>query len=224
MTIIPEEQGIDNAISERFSNFMKRFKIKGILRNVGAVKEKGVSVSLMFTFLLGLVFTRKNLYETMTAEREKPSFSKNTIYRFLTCATIRWEMFIRRVSMGVIPEINKLTAETRKTVLILDDTPYWRDRSKKVEMLSRCYDHSENKYYKGFTMLNLGWSDGQTFMPVDFRLLASGNDENLLHGSQVKEDKRTLATRRRTEARTDKPTLQVSVQRRNTALKPDIQG
>jgi hypothetical protein len=56
-------------------------------------------------------------------------------------------------------------------------------------------------------MLNLGWSDGQTFMPVDFRLLASGSDENLLEGSHVKEDKRTLATKRRTDARSSKPTL-----------------
>jgi hypothetical protein len=56
-------------------------------------------------------------------------------------------------------------------------------------------------------MLNLGWSDGQTFIPVDFRLLASGNDKNLLEGSHVKEDKRTIATKRRTDARRDKPSL-----------------
>jgi hypothetical protein len=158
-------------------------------------------------FLLGLVFTRKNLYETMTLSREKPSFSKNTVMRLLLSSTINWEMFIRRLSSAVIPEIDKLTTERRKTALILDDTPYWRNRSKKVEMLSRCYDHSEHKYYKGFTMLNLGWSDGQTFMPVDFRILASGNSKNLLEGSHVKEDDRTLATKRRKAARTKKPTL-----------------
>jgi hypothetical protein len=56
-------------------------------------------------------------------------------------------------------------------------------------------------------MLNLGWSDGQTYMPVDFRLLASSNDKNLYEGSHVKEDKRTLATKRRVQARTEKPAL-----------------
>ena len=56
-------------------------------------------------------------------------------------------------------------------------------------------------------MLNVGWSDGQTFVPVAFRLLASGKDENLLEGSHVKEDKRTIATRRRTQARMEKPAL-----------------
>lgn len=207
MTIMPEEQRIDNMIQKRFNGFMKRFRINKILRSVGAANGKGVSVSLLFTFLLGLVFTQKNLYQTMTSSREKPLFSKNAIHRLLLCGAINWEVFIQRLSAAVIPEINKLTAETRKTALIIDDTPYWRNRSKKVEMLSRCYDHSEKKYYKGFSMLNIGWSDGQSFVPVDFRLLASGNDKNLLHGSQVKDDKRTLAAKRRIQARTDKPAL-----------------
>jgi len=211
MTIMPEEQRNDNAINARFSLFMKRFKINGLLRSVGAFKEKGVTANVMFMFLFGLVFTRKNFYETMTTNREKPSFCKNTIYRFLISSVINWEIFIRKLSLAVIPEIRKLTTKNRRTALILDDTPHWRNRSKKVEMLSRCYDHSEKKYYKGFTMLNLGWSDGQTYMPVDFRLLASGSDDNLLCGSQVKEDKRTLATKRRKEARTDKPTLSLKM-------------
>ena len=207
MAIILEELRNDNAINKRFNDFMKRFKITNLLRSVGAAKEKGEPANKLFVFLLGLVFTKKNMYETMTSSRDKPGFCKNVIYRFLACLTINWEVFIRRLSTAVIPEISKLTSEVRKTALILDDTPYWRNRSKKVEFLSRCYDHSQNKYYKGFTMLNLGWSDGQTYMPVDFRLLASGKDENLLEGSHVKEDKRTIATKRRTEARSEKPEL-----------------
>jgi hypothetical protein len=211
MAIITGEQGIDNAIQKRFNQFMKRFDVGGKLRSVGASKVKGTSVCSLFVFLTGLVFTGKNFYEIMASNREKPSFCKNTIYRFLLCTTINWEVFIRKLSWAVIPEVDKLTSEMRKTVLILDDTPYWRNRSNRVEFLSRCYDHSENKYYKGFTMLNLGWSDGQTFMPVDFRLLASGNDDNLLEGSHVKEDKRTIATKRRVAARTEKPTISLQM-------------
>ena len=207
MTIMPEEQRIDNVLEKKFYIFIKRFGINKLLRKVGATKEKGICAYLLFSFLLGLVFTRKNLYETMTLSREAPSFSKNAPYRYLSDPSVNWEVFVRDLSSAVIPEINKLTSEERKTVSIIDDTPYWRNRSKKVELLSRCYDHAEKKYYKGFTMLNLGWSDGQTYMPIDFRLLASGKDENLLEGSHVREDRRTLATRRREEARKDKPTL-----------------
>jgi hypothetical protein len=100
-----------------------------------------------------------------------------------------------------------LDSDNRKYAFILDDTSYYRNRSKKVELLSKCYDHAEHRYYKGFTLLNLGWSDGVTFMPVDFRLIASGNDKNLLVSSSIQEDNRTLATRRRQDARSTKPEI-----------------
>ena len=54
-----------------------------------------------------------------------------------------------------------------KAFLILDDTPYDRSRSKKVELLSRVHDHSSRRYLNGFRMLTLGWSDGVSFVPVD---------------------------------------------------------
>jgi len=107
--------------------------------------------------------------------------------------------------------VDKLTSDERKSVLIIDDSPYYRDRSKKVEFLSRCFDHVTRKYYKGLTLLTLGWSDGQTFLPINFRLLGSGDDSNLLEGSHVKEDKRTLATKRRIDARRSKPSLVLSM-------------
>ena len=53
-------------------------------------------------------------------------------------------------------------------------------------------------------MLTLGWSDGQTFLPAAFQMLASGEDKNILEGSHVREDQRTLATKRRNNARKDK--------------------
>ena len=46
-------------------------------------------------------------------------------------------------------------------------------------------------------MLNLGWSDGVSFVPVDFRMVASNKDENLLECSHIKEDNRTIATKLR---------------------------
>jgi hypothetical protein len=56
-------------------------------------------------------------------------------------------------------------------------------------------------------MLNMGWSDGVSYVPVDFRMAASNNDGCLLEGSHVKGDNRTVATRRRKQARTPKPEL-----------------
>jgi hypothetical protein len=207
MTILPETDGIDKAIEKEFERFTKRFKIKQMLKSVNAAKLKGFAAHLIFGFLLGLVFTHKNLYALLNTSKEKTAFEKDTAYRFLGKPNVRWETFVQKLGAAAVAEIDPLTSDSRKSALIIDDTPYYRDRSKKVEMLSLCYDHAQDRYYKGFTMLTMGWSDGQTFIPVDYRLLASGKDKNLLEGSHVKEDKRTIATKRRTDARTDKPSL-----------------
>ena len=207
MFIMNEKQNFDNVIEDSFEKFIRRFKINSILRRIGAVKEKGVSTYLLFAFLLRLVFTHKNFYTTFSSGREALPFEKDAVYRFLGNASIRWEELVPAVANAVIPVIDDLTSAERKCALIVDDTPYYRNRSKKVELLSRRYDHSEKRYYKGFTMLNLGWSDGVSFVPVDFRLVASGEGKNLLEGSHVKEDLRTIAAKRRKQAQTTKPEL-----------------
>jgi hypothetical protein len=85
-------------------------------------------------------------------------------------------------------------------VLIIDDSAYERNRSKKVELLARCFDHSSQKmrFYKGFRMLTLGWSDGATFMPLDFSLLSS--TKSGINGIDDRIDKRTCGYKRRKEA------------------------
>lgn len=84
--------------------------------------------------------------------------------------------------------------------MILDDSSYERNRSKSVELLARCFDHASQKmrFYKGFRMLTLGWSDGATFMPVDFSLLSSTKSQ--INGISTKIDKRSSGYKRRVEA------------------------
>jgi hypothetical protein len=204
---MPKENGFDNSIFVCCAKFIKRFRINRLLRQSNARKSKGIPAQEIFAFLLGLVFTGKNFYTLIENSSERIYFSKDVVYRFLRNARINWEVFLFRLSCSAISEIDRLTSDERKTVLIIDDSPYYRNRSKKVEYLSRCYDHTNGKYYNGLTLLTLSWSDGQTILPITFRLLGARDDKNLLVESKVKEDKRTLATRRRDEARTGKPKL-----------------
>jgi len=177
------------------------------LRSVGATKEKGVPPNELFLTLFGLVFTHKHLNTLFTVCRETLSFGKDAVYRFLSKPNVHWEKFVFRLSTAVIPEVSSLTSQERRCAFVIDDSPYYRNRSQHVELLSRCYDHVEKRYYKGFNLLTLGWTDGQTFIPVNFQLVASGNAKNLLEGSHVPEDNRTQATKRRAAARREKPAL-----------------
>lgn len=72
--------------------------------------------------------------------------------------------------------IAPLTADDRADAFVIDDSFFSRTRSKTVELLCWVKDHADgNKNKKGFRMLTLGWTDGNSFIPVDFNLLSSTN-------------------------------------------------
>lgn len=95
-----------------------------------------------------------------------------------------------------------LTDDERQNVLIIDDTLFERPNSKKVELLSRVFDHTTHKFKRGFRLLTLGWSDGNTFLPVAGRLLSSEKEENVYQAASESIDKRTIGFRRRKQAQT----------------------
>jgi hypothetical protein len=96
-------------------------------------------------------------------------------------------------------ELGPLTGTANMKVLIADDTLYRRNRSKYVELLSRVFDHTDHRYYRGFRMLTLGWSDGISFVPVSCALLASSKEKNRLVPLRTNLDRRTNGARRRRE-------------------------
>ncbi|PWF47902.1 IS4 family transposase, partial [[Kluyvera] intestini] len=118
----------------------------------------------------------------------------------LNYSKYNWRRFLLSLSASTISKVSRLTKNDRPKVLIVDDSAYERNRSKKVELLARCFDHASQKmrFYKGFRMLTLGWSDGATFMPVDFSLLSSKKSK--INDISNKVDKRTSGYKRREEA------------------------
>ncbi len=82
------------------------------------------------------------------------------------------------LAVKVTSAFDRLTRPERVNVLIQDDSVIKRNRSKKVELLARVYDHVEHKFQKGFTLLTLGWSDGYSFIPTGFNLLSSASENN----------------------------------------------
>lgn len=110
---------------------------------------------------------------------------------------INWLHFTTLLASRIIKDaIVPLDSEDRANVLIIDDSMFERNRSKKVELLAKAYDHANHRYRFGFRMLTLGWSDGSTFLPVNNVLLSSENKKNRVNeASEV--DKRTVGYKRR---------------------------
>lgn len=193
--IVPEFVSCENEIHQFFLNQ----KIGSLLKRSNIDKEKGISPVAVFRVLFALAFTGKNLYRTLEAG-VSCGMAKDTVYRFLNSVHTNWRKFLLLLSSRVISqEIEPLTGATNMKVLIADDTLYRRNRSKHVELLSRVFDHIDKRYYRGFRMLTLGWSDGISFLPVSCALLASSKEKHRLVPLRTDFDRRTNGSKRRRE-------------------------
>ena len=198
MKIITQETEKIKDLSKIFRNFCNEIKVFSIMKRFGAEKARGVSFKDIFEFLFHLVFTGRNLFNSDT------SLSKDSVHRFLNNAKIHWEKILLVIATTIIGKIYPLTSEKRINAIVVDDSPYSRNRSKKVELLAKVYDHASkatNKFFMGFRMLTLGFTDGNTFIPFASQLMSSAKTEN----KSTKLDNRTLASRRRKNALKEMP-------------------
>jgi len=197
---VAETVTLENQINLFFHNH----KLGELLRQSNIRKDKGVSLDTLFQFLLTVAFTGKNLFRLFAVPDTAniPSgIGKDVVYRFLNCVSSNWRKFLLLLSTRVIVQkLLPLTDDVTKKVLIADDTLYPRDRSKRVELLARVHDHNTNRYQRGFRMLTLGWSDGNSFIPMLFSMLSSAKEENRLAPMRDGIDKRTNGYKRRQES------------------------
>lgn len=184
----------------QFAQAFKELQLGKLLRKSGIRKTQGASAYDVFQFLLLLVFQGKNLFRFLSSKHKEEAFSKNTYYRFLNESKYNWRKFLSFLVLTVTSAFSSLTRPERVKVLILDDSVIQRNRSKKVELLAKIYDHVTHRFQKGFTLLTLGWSDGYSLVPVDFNILSSANEDNRMQDVSTKIDKRTNGYKRRKEA------------------------
>ncbi len=210
-TIIPNNN-TEKKFDSTINRFFKDNKINSILRESNFKKEKGFSCILIFRFIFMLIFNGKNLFRTLESKNSTSEFCKDTVYRFLNSTSYNWRKFLLLLSSKIIKDkINPLTADDRVNVLIVDDSYYSRARSKSVELLAKVFDHVDRKYKKGFRMLTLGWSDGNTFLPLAFTLLSSEKEENRICSIDDSVDKRSNGYKIRKEAIKKSPDVMIDL-------------
>ena len=191
------------------------------MKKVGAYKTKGIPVTAVFQQLFALVFMHKSLFQAIRSDGTS-NIAKDTFYRFLNSCNINWRRFVHFLAGKIIRDkLEGLTTPERVNVFIVDDTLYERKRSLKVELLSRVYDHCQNVFTRGFRLLTLGWSDGNTFIPVDTQPLSSGNVKKRLQQAKSV-DKRSSGYKQRLMAQTKAPIIMLDMLR--SAIAAGIQA
>ena len=191
----------DIQILDQIDDFFNNFHIGTLLHRCGIRKRHGYSVRSLIKAIFALPFIRKNFFRGIVIN-DNSDVSKDAAYDLLKGCTYNWRRLLLIIGTRLHRIFDRLTSDQRESVLIIDDSPYDRSRSKKVELLSRVFDHSTGRYIKGFRMLTVCWSDGVSCLPLDFALLSSAKESNRFHESRKNMDKRCCAFRRRKEATT----------------------
>ncbi len=186
-------------LQNRISSFMKDFKVGTLLHANGIRKLRGVSPLTLFTVIFSLPFEGVNFSQGIV-RNPNLGFKKDAAYDFLKNPKHNWRKFMLSLAAIVVRFFDALTSEGREKVLIFDDSTYDRSRSKMVELLAWIYDHNSGRNLKGFKLLTLGWSDGNSFLPLDFILCSSANEETRVQGITKELDKRSCGYKRRVEA------------------------
>ena len=198
---ITSKSQADIKVLDQIDDFFDKFHIGTLLDRCGIRKRHGYSVRSLTKVIFSLPFIGKNFFRGIVINNNT-DVGKDAAYDLLKACTYNWRRFLLIIGARLHRIFDRLTNDKRESVLIIDDSPYDRSRSKKVELLSRVFDHSTGRYLRGFRLLTVCWSDGVSCLPLDFALLSSAKEKNRFHESQKSMDKRCCAFRRRKEATT----------------------
>lgn len=118
--------------------FFKRFGILECMKEANIKKIKGFPLATLFQFFFAMIFTHKNFFRHM--DEKSMAFGKDIGYRFLNNPQSNWRLLLLKISSKIISDfINPLTGTGRAKVLIVDDSLFSRNRSKKVELIINQY-------------------------------------------------------------------------------------
>lgn len=152
-------------------DILKIGKYHAIFSNV---KEKGISALLLIKILISFQFIGvNNVYSFTKSYWNKTfGFGKDAYYRLKNNSKINWRIFLFSIVKQVL-----LTLEQRKAIaeqklssvkaFIFDDTPLEKT-GKKIEGVSKIYNHVIKKHILGFQLLVMGLYDGTMFIPLNF--------------------------------------------------------
>lgn len=195
------------------SSFFDEFTVGSLLNSSGIRKIKGASPLAIFQTIFLLPFQGTSFYRGIVLNGNL-GFKKDAAYELLENPRYNWRAFLLKLAVLVCRFYEVLTSDKRPKVLIADDSLYDRSRSRKVELLARVFDHNAKRCLNGFKLLQLGWSDGASFVPLDFVLRSSAKQKNRLQEATKALDKRCCGSRRRKEAVVKSPQLLEEMVRR----------
>lgn len=185
-------------ISGSISTFFKRFHVASLLKASNIRKAKGTSPARILEYMFTLIFKGKSMYmDHLMNPSDGSACTKDAVNRFMKNGAANWNRFSSLLASKIVETvIIPADSKDRVNALIVDDSVFSRNRSKKVELLTRIFDHAHQEYLFGFRMLTVSWTDGNTLLPVAGSLLSSENQKTRINEAH-ETDHRSNAYKRR---------------------------
>lgn len=174
-------------------NFSKTSKLFKSVKQSGVPFWDLIKLILALPFMdmgsLGSVFNGSAPVETKA--------QKDTYYRALTNQKMDWRnLLLLSVKRYLSLDDRFTTPGDGHKCLIFDDTDIGK-RGKKIEGVSKIFDHVDHRFIFGFKLLVAGYWNGSVFIPVDFSFHRENKDnKNKKYGLSKKQRKQQKKTKR----------------------------
>lgn len=164
----------DNKTGLCLEDTLRFFDIQRIFGQFESIKHSGIRVTLILSVLLVMLFYRsRNIHSYFSRQVGKlagTNGSKNPYYDLLGNENICWRSILYLFVKRYLSLSGRITDHSGKVrALIFDDSDQEKS-GKKIEGVSKVYDHVTGRFIFGYKILVCGYWDGGNFVPVDFSL------------------------------------------------------
>lgn len=147
------------------------FKFKKVYEALEKHKSQGFLVSQLLSLLIVLPFLNKtSVYSLLHSGQSHLSpAAKDAYYRLLNNAEIDWLKLLENFVLRFVKISSKKVDKTTVSYLVLDDTLLPK-RGRFIEGVSKLWDHVSHSSVLGHRLLQLGYYDGKSFVPLRFSI------------------------------------------------------
>jgi hypothetical protein len=182
---------------EFFSKHLELFKFSKTSKLFLSVKQSGVPFWEIMKILIVLPFMDiKNVSSIFNSSAAlKSKGQKDVYYRGLSNQRINWRNLLLLFVKRYLQIDQRFTAPKDKVkCLIFDDTDIEKT-GKKIEGISKTYNHVTKRFIFGYKLLVAGYWNGDVFIPVDFSFHRENKENKIkkygLSNKELKKQKKT---------------------------------
>lgn len=185
---------------EFIASSLKIFSFSGLSKAVSEIKQKGYSFEWIMTILLSMPFIGAGSVNSMLSGlvRHHIEAGKDTFYRLKNNFQVCWRLLLWLFASKFKSLANSKLEQVSQGLkcMVFDDT-LLEKTGKRIEKVSRVFDHVTQRYVLGFKLLLMGYWDGVSFIPVDFSYHREfGTNKKKPNGLKKKEFKKQFEKQR----------------------------